>query len=160
MSEQEQELTTEEEVLRHEQRVDALAQQCIREIVEAPKPQFKEIPRRASRLPWIVGIVSFLVIAIQTPFLIAALKDTPPLRIGPYNTDPLADACIKNLWQLSRLLQESEPLTPAIVEPVTHKPYQVKKVAGETVVACPNPERHGLTALRISEHSPAPEVIP
>ena len=160
MSEKDPALTVEEEALHHDQRVEALVQQCMREIVEAPKPQFQETPRRVSRLPWIVGIVGFLVIAIQTPALIAALKDTPSLRIGSYETDPLADACLKTLWQLSRLLQESEPLTPAIVEPVTHKPYEVKKIAGEIVVECPNPELHGLTALRISEHAPAPEVIP
>jgi len=46
----------------------------------------------------------------------------------------------------------------AFDEPVTHARYAITNENGGIVVACPNPQAHGLTRLRVTEDAPMPEA--
>lgn len=149
-----------DENVAHHQRVNALAEQCIREIVEAPPPTIKEKPRRPFRLSWLVGLTSVAIMGLQTPAIVTTLREKPPIRLGAYTTDLQTDACIRTLWAIARRLQEGKLPDARTVEPTSHEPYTVRRHEGETVVECPTPEIHGLGGLRISDQSPAPRLIP
>lgn len=130
-------------------------------VPEAPeRPQIRGEKKSKSLLivKLIVLLVCFTIIALQTPRLIAALKENQPLRYGTYATDAQTDQCIKNLWQISRMLQDSTAPPPDMVCPVSKKRYEVRDTGGDSVVRCPNPELHGFKEVRISKRHPVPEL--
>lgn len=107
----------------------------------------------------VILIACIFLIAIQAPKLISVIKEQKPIRIGTYETDSKADRCIKNLWHISRMLQEGKLLEKDIVCPVSKKPYVLRKIEGDILVTCPNPELHGLKEIRATKIYPCPEVI-
>ncbi len=130
-------------------------------VPEAPeKPQIKR--ERKSRV-WLVVQVAIIlagvvIMVLQTPRLIAALKEGQPLRQGTYATDAQTDQCIKNLWHISKLLQEGQLHTNGMVCPVSKKPYEIRDTGADVIVSCPNPALHGLKEMQVSKKLPAPEV--
>jgi len=130
-------------------------------VPEAPeRPQIKR--ERKSRV-WLVVQVAIILIgvaimALQTPRLIAALQEDQPLRYGTYATDERADQCIKNLWHISRMLQDGKKPLVDMVCPVSNKPYEIKESGADIVVSCPNPALHGFQSIQISKKHPVPEL--
>ena len=130
-------------------------------VPEAPeRPQIKR--ERKSRA-WLVVQLTIIaigvaVMALQTPRLIAALKEGQPLRYGTYATDEQADQCIKNLWQISRMLQDGTAPPSDMVCPVSTKPYNIRDTGEDVVVRCPNPELHGLKQIQVSKKHPVPKL--
>lgn len=106
----------------------------------------------------VILLICIVIIAIQIPKLISAFEEDKPIRYGTYLTDEQTDQCIKNLWHISKLLQEGKLPGRDIVCPVSKKPYVVVEIKGDTVVRCPNPARHGFREIRVSKKSPCPEV--
>jgi glutamine synthetase adenylyltransferase len=154
----EHEVSLEEAERLHQERVAALVEQHLQESA-APATRTLPSPRRHSwLLPCMVSIVSTAIIGLQTPALLDMLKERPPLRNGTAATDAFTDACINQLWTISSLRQQEQTFTH-IVEPLSQKPYVTKTIQGETIVECPTPALHGVTALRISDNAPVPEVI-
>ncbi|MBW2038435.1 MAG: hypothetical protein JRI46_02390 [Deltaproteobacteria bacterium] len=136
-----------------------LAEQYVPEKAEPPPIKRKRKSRARLVLQWIIFLACISIIAIQSPKLISAFKEGKPLRHGTYSTDAQTDQCIKNLWHISKLLQEGKLPGRDMVCPVSKKPYVVKKIKGDTVVSCPNPELHGVKEIRVSKKYPIPEVI-
>jgi hypothetical protein len=130
-------------------------------VPEAPaRPQIKR--ERKSRA-WLVVQLTIIVIgvavmALQTPRLIAALKEGQPLRYGTYATDAQADQCIKNLWQISRMIQDGKKPPSDMICPVSKKPYEIRDTGEDIVVRCPNPALHGFKEIQVSKRRPVPEV--
>jgi hypothetical protein len=130
-------------------------------VPEAPaRPQIKR--ERKSRA-WLVVQLTIIVIgvavmALQTPRLIAALKEDQPLRYGTYATDAHTSQCIKNLWHISRMLQDGKKPPPDMVCPVSNKPYEIRDTGADIVVSCPNPVLHGFQSIEVSKRRPIPEV--
>ena len=106
----------------------------------------------------IIILVGVAVMALQTPRLIAALQEGQPLRQGTYATDDQTDQCIKNLWHISKLIQEGQLHTNGIVCPVSNKPYEIRTTGEDVVVRCPNPALHGVKHIRVSKKNPVPEI--
>ena len=136
-----------------------LAEHYIHEEVKIPKPERINKQRVWAVLRLIILFASISISTIQTPKLISSLKGEKPIRNGTYETDSKADQCIKNLWIISRLLQESKLLEKDIVCPFSKKPYVLKKINEDIVVTCPNPELHGLKEIRVTKKNPCPEVM-
>ncbi len=139
---------------------------CMIEVAEQYVPGEEAAPikrKRKSRawlvLQWIILLACITIIAIQFPKLISAFKEDKPLRHGTYLTDEQTDQCIKNLWHISRLLQEGNLPAKDMVCPVSKKPYVVKKIGGDTVISCPNPALHGVKEIHVSKKCPFPEII-
>ena len=130
-------------------------------VPEAPeRPQIKR--ERKSRA-WVVVQVAIIVIgvvvmALQTPRLIAALKEGHPLRQGSYATDAQTDQCINNLWHISKFLQEGRLHTNGMTCPLSNKPYEIRESGADIVVRCPNPALHGLKQIQVSKGHPVPEL--
>ena len=134
------------------------AEQYVPEVPERP-----QIKRERKSKAWLVVqltiiLIGVAVMALQTPRLIAALKEGQPLRYGTHATDEQADQCIKNLWQISRLLQDGKKPPADMVCPVSKKPYEIRESGADIVVRCPNPALHGLKQIQISKKHPVPEV--
>ncbi|MBN1254216.1 MAG: hypothetical protein JXA50_02985 [Deltaproteobacteria bacterium] len=126
-------------------------------------PEKSPIKREKKSKAWVIVQVAIIVIglavmALQTPRLIAALHEGQPLREGTYATDTETDQCIKNLWHISKLLQEGQLHTNGIVCPLSNKPYEIRDTGEEIVVSCPNPELHGLKQIQVSKRHPVPKV--
>lgn len=129
-------------------------------ITEAEKP----VPEaKGKSRAWKIALsglilLSISIVMVQLPGLITALRDDTPIRAGTYSTDRLADQCIRNLWHISSLLQKGNTAFDDYFCPASKKPYVIITTAEDTVVSCPEPERHNLTGLSISKKSPVPKV--
>ena len=129
-----------------------------------PEEQEKPLIKREKKSKtWLVAqliiiLIGVAVIALQTPRLLAALKEGQPLRQGIYATDEQTDQCIKNLWHISRMLQDGKTPPPDMGCPVSNKPYEITDTDEDIVVRCPNPELHGLKYIQVSKKHPVPEV--
>jgi hypothetical protein len=129
-------------------------------------PEAQERPpikRERKSRAWLVVQLTIIVIgvavmALQTPRLIAALKEGQPLRYGTYATDAQTDQCIKNLWHISKMLQDGKVPPPDMVCPVSKKPYNIRDTGADIVVSCPNPVPHGFRSIQVSKKHPVPEV--
>ena len=148
---------------------DQGAEYCSRCMIERAEeyvpqaPQKPQIKRKRKNRAWVVVQVTIIVIglavmALQTPRLTAALKEGQPLRYGTYTTDKQTDQCIKNLWHISKLLQEGRLQTNGVTCPLSNKPYEIRESGTDIVVRCPNPELHGFKELKVSTRHPVPEI--
>ena len=135
-----------------------LAEQYVPETPERPQIKRERKSKAWLILQLVMLLVCFVIIALQAPRLIAALKENQPLRYGTYATDVQTDQCIKNLWHISKLLQEDRLHTNGMVCPVSKKPYVIRDTGEEVVVRCPNPELHGCTELQVRKRRPVPEI--
>jgi hypothetical protein len=109
---------------------------------------------------WVCLIICIGIILYQIPTLISATKsDVKPLRQGTYDTDALTDQCIRNLWQISRLIQEGKMPNSSLVCPASNKPYVIVRTDEDILVRSPNPERYGFKDIRVSKKRPIPELI-
>jgi hypothetical protein len=139
---------------------------CMIERAEEYVPETQERPtikRKKKSKTWLVVqliiiLIGVTVIALQTPRLIAALKEGQPLRQGTYATDAQTDQCIKNLWHISRMLQDGKKPPHDMVCPVSNKPYEIMDIGEDVVVRCPNPALHGLKHIQASKKHPVPEI--
>ena len=133
---------------------------------EALNEKGRETPEVRSK-KWKTLIICLFFIcmgvnAVLLPRMIKSLKGNKIIRRGDIKTDAKTDQCIKNLWQISRMIQEDSLSEMALVCPVSKKPYIVQQEKGNTIVFCPNPNQHGkrgYRAIRVSRFSPIPEVI-
>ncbi|MCX8110267.1 MAG: Hpt domain-containing protein [Syntrophorhabdaceae bacterium] len=100
-------------------------------------------------------VAAVIVLIIQLPKILEETRPGKPIRIGTYATDENTDNCIKNLWEISRLLQENKRPYNSLTCPVTGSPYRLE----ENRALCPNPERHGLKALYVSRERKIPEAV-
>ncbi len=140
---------------------------CMIELAEQYVPEEVEISKlkriRKSRvwvpLLWIALLVCISIIAIQVPKLISAFEEEKPIRYGTYSTGAQTDQCIKNLWHISKVLQEGKFPGKDIVCPVSKKPYVMTNMGGDGMVRCANPQLHGFKEIRVSEKDPMPVLI-
>jgi len=106
-----------------------------------------------------VGIISIGVICFQAPELMSLFKEDWPIRQGTYRTDEKTDQCIRNLWEIARLLQEGKPPGGHIRCPLSHKAYVIIHTKDDVVARCPSPGLHGFREIRVSRKHPVPELI-
>jgi hypothetical protein len=125
-----------------------------RKTEEAKKGNFWVVSR------WIILIVCIGITIFQMPKLIAALsEEEKPLRHGTFDTDEQTDQCIRNLWQISKILQEGNMPGDDIICPASQKPFVVVKTKEDVIVRSPNPELYGFKDIRVSKKSPVPEIV-
>lgn len=136
-----------------------LAEQSIAEKAKTQKPERKNMPKVWVALRLIILLASIFIIAIRAPKLVSVIKEQKPIRNGTYATDSKTNLCIKNLWHISRMLQEGKLPEKDIICPVSKMPYVLRTTEADTVVTCPNPELHGLKEIRVSKIYPCPRVI-
>jgi hypothetical protein len=145
------------------------AQYCGRCLIEQAEEYVSEAPERPpikrekkSRMRLIAQVAIILagvvIMALQTPRLISAVKEDRPLRQGTYATDAQADQCIANLWHIARLIQEEKVPGPDVVCPVSKRPYAIRGAGADVVVSCPNPVLHGCKEIQVSKRCPVPEI--
>jgi hypothetical protein len=145
------------------------AEYCSRCMIEHAEEYVPEAPERApikrekkSRI-WLMAqlaiiLVAVVIMALQTPRFISAVKGEQPLRHGTYATDVQTDQCIANLWHSARLIQDGKVPGKEMVCPITRRPYEIKDTGAGVVVRCPNPELHGFKDLHVSKRRPVPEI--
>lgn len=134
------------------------AEQYVPEAQERPQIKREKKSRTWLILQLVILLVCMAIIALQTPRLISAFKEDQPLRYGTYATDAQTDQCIKNLWHISRMLQDGKKPSPDMVCPVSKKPYEIRDTGADIVVRCPNPELHGFKEIQVSKRRPVPEL--
>jgi hypothetical protein len=96
---------------------------------------------------------------MQSPKLAANIGDEKPVRVGTYDTDAKTDQCIRDLWQISKILQEGKLPGKDMVCPASKKPYVVIRTDSDVVVRAPNPQLYGFREIRVSKGNPIPELI-
>jgi uncharacterized membrane protein YvbJ len=145
------------------------AQYCSRCMIEQAEEYVPEAPERApikrekkSRI-WLIAqltiiLVAVVIMALQTPRFISAVKGERPFRQGTYATDAQTDQCIANLWHISKLLQEGKVLDKDIVCPISKKPYEIETMGEDAWASCPNPELHGFKEIQVSRGRPVPSI--
>ena len=104
-------------------------------------------------------VVALSVITIQSPELAANFADEKPVRVGTYDTDAKTDQCIKDLWHISKMLQEEKLPNKGMICPASKNPYVVIKTDADVVVQAPNPQLYGFREIRVSKSKPIPELI-
>jgi hypothetical protein len=155
----EETLESHDELLCSSCRIALAEEQIAADMQKAAAPQKRK---------WLWPVLKFAflaialgVIAFQYPRLMTAFETPKPLRQGSYATDVGTDRCIHNLWLISRGLGEGQIVPEkGMVCPVSGQPYIVDAVDGNRIVSCPDPQRHGLSILRVSRKNPVPEVKP
>lgn len=146
---------------------DVYCRQCLmnraeRHIKDTP-PGKPKLQRLRDTLVWKVSMIfmifiCFGVIFYQLPRIWTAFKEPKPIRLGSYETDEVADRCIKKLWQIAYLIQNGRPAEgQTLVCPASGKPYLIKLVAN-TEAHCPNPGTHGFRDILITKKTPVPEL--
>lgn len=144
---------------------DALAdiQQSARAAQDAQAKQAADQAARsraAKILRWAVLVICLGVIVVQMPKVIDAIDaEEKPLRIGPADTDAVTDQCIRDLWRISKRLQDGKLPADAMRCPASGQPYQVVRTADDIIVRSPRPDLYGFKALRVSKRHPVPEVV-
>ncbi len=106
-------------------------------------------------LTWVLVIACIVILGIQIPKILDEARPNRPIRQGTYETDKMSDECIKNLWILSKSLQENKSPDVSLSCPASNEPY--KLVIGKAY--CPNPEKHNLKSLSVSKDSKIPEAV-
>jgi hypothetical protein len=104
-------------------------------------------------------IIALVIIAVQAPGLLKVFEDEKPLRHGTYETDSRTDQCLRNLWEISKMLQQGELPGDDIVCPASGKPYEIIQRDSDIVVRSPNPELYGFRDVRVSKLKPVPELV-
>jgi len=123
-----------------------------------PRPRLRDT--RAWRVTLgVVVLLCLVVAALQAPRVMEAMKPTKPLRLGTYETDAVADACLNNLWKAAALLQGGKTPPADLRCPATGRPYLVTRRDGQVEVRCPDPAAHGLKGLWASDRQPLPVVV-
>lgn len=107
---------------------------------------------------WVFILVCSGIVLIRIPVLAGVFQPEPPIRRGTYATDARTDACIHNLWRQSAIRRQGKPPDPTLVCPAGNRACRVMENGGNTIVMCPEPERHGLSELRVEKNRPAPKV--
>jgi hypothetical protein len=139
---------------------------CMIEQAEEYAPEAPERPpvkhQRRSRT-WLVVqlaiiLAAVVIMALQIPRFISAVKGERPLRQGTYATDTQTDQCIANLWHIARLVQEGKAPGKDILCPISKKSYVIKDTGKDVVISCPNPELHGFKEILVSKRRPIPEI--
>ncbi len=114
---------------------------------------------------WVAGQWLFLVICagtivFQLPQVMAALNQVEkPLRHGTFQTDALTDDCIRQLWRVSKLLQEGKLPPAELLCPASKKAFIVQKTSRDIIVRSPSPEIYGFKDLVVSRRKPVPKII-
>lgn len=146
---------------------DGLCHQCRMILAEGYLPEktgqsvHGRVPEiRAFRIGlWAIFIICAGITLIRIPAFQRAFHAPKPIRVGAYETDARTDACIQNLWQAAKILQERRVPGRELVCPVSGESYKIIKDGNTTLILCPNPEKHRLKNLRLSSKSMVPEVI-
>ena len=130
---------------------------------ETKKQEQEAKKRKKSKMwivcQWVILAACITVIAIQVPGFMSAFEKDKPIRYGTYATDAQTDQCIKNLWQVSKLLQEGKLPGKDILCPASQEPYEVTETGEDTVVRSPKPELYGFREIRVSKNKPVPELV-
>lgn len=108
---------------------------------------------------YVLIIVGLVIIAFNTPKILRVFEDEKPLRQGDYETDAVTDQCIRNLWEISKLLQEGKLPKDDILCPASKKPYEIIETASDVIVRSPDPGLYGFRDIRVSKSRPVPELI-
>jgi len=75
---------------------------------------------------WLIFILCLGVTLYQIPDLMSAVtREEKPLNKGVVKTDALTDQCLRNLWQISKELQEGKKPNGSRICPASKKPYEV-----------------------------------
>ncbi len=106
-----------------------------------------------------VFAVTVLLLLIRIYTIAPMFQDPKPLRQGVTATDAVTDACINQLWILSKSLQEGKLPNILPLCPISSRQYIVTEITDDTIISCPAPEEHGLKKLTISLNSPIPHAL-
>jgi len=125
-------------------------------------PEIEARVQVRSRIGPAVGIfvlvAGILIFGLKGKEFMGAIALEKPYYKGAQNLDKGTESCIFNLWEITVLLQNSALQWPVLRCPATGSPYRLVQVKGNTIVSCPNPDKHNVTEIRVSRTSPVPEV--
>ena len=105
-----------------------------------------------------VLIAGLVIIGMSAGNFISALEPDRPQYRGAKDLDSVSEACIENLWKITRLIQDGALQWPKMNCPATGQPYRIVHKSGDTEVSCPSPGKHNVSRMWVSRKSPVPEV--
>lgn len=118
--------------------------------------------RTPSRIRPAIGLLvlisGIIIMGLQAGKLVRAFEPERPHYRGAENLDRDAESCISNLWKITRLIQDGALQWPNLKCPLTGMSYRIVHVKGNSIVSCPNPEKHHVTGIWVSRTSPVPEI--
>ena len=131
--------------------------------VKTEDPAEKKAKLRApSRIRPAIGVFvlisGIIIMGLKAGELVTAFEPERPHYRGAVNLDRGTEACISNLWKITRLIQDGALQWPNLKCPLTGMSYRIVHVKGNSIVSCPNPEKHHVAGIWVSRTSPVPEV--
>jgi len=115
---------------------------------------------RVRALEVAVIIVAVAVTIYQLPAVVGALtKEEKPIRQGTYETDGQTDDCIRQLWKISKLLQQGKIPGGDSRCPASDRAYRIEKTPNGLVAHCPNPDEHQFSDMRVDARNPVPKLV-
>jgi HPt (histidine-containing phosphotransfer) domain-containing protein len=138
--------------------------QCIvdkqEKVIEKSEEKATGKKKRDKRVLWISFMLLLIaacmaVLIVQIPKILDGTRPGKPIRQGTYETDRTTDECIKNLWIISKALQENKAPDSSIRCPATDEPYRIET----TKAYCPNPDKHNLKSLSVGKETKIPEAV-
>ncbi len=144
------------------QGADRFCLQCAIEIAEGSIPETKkeDAPKALAKnkagqvLKIMVLIIFAALTAVNTVMLVKMMlagRQTEA-ALPEYSKD--VELCRENVANIASGREVSDSLTC----PSSGRPYQITVISGDTLVLCPNPEAHGVKAIKASTKNPKADV--
>lgn len=119
---------------------------------EAPKPQAKSKARQILQIMVLVIFAGLTV--VNTVIIVKMLLANRPIEAAKPEYSKEVELCRENIASIASGREIPDSLTC----PASGQPYQVMVVSGDTLVLCPNPQTHGVKAIKASAKNPKAEV--
>lgn len=145
------------------QGADKYCLQCAIEIAESSIPETKKedspkapAKNKGGQAVKIMILIIFAALTLANTGLLLKMvmagRQTEA-ALPEYSKD--VELCRENVANIASVRELSDSLAC----PSSGKPYQITVISGDTFVLCPNPEAHGIKAIKASYKLPKPEVL-
>ncbi len=129
---------------------------------KAPDATVTPAKSRKHRFPsifkWLILAVCIGIIAYNL-FILSRLFIFKEETFKEPTVDKDAVLCMANLEEIKELLKKGESPGDTFVCPVSGLAYKIEISGNDTIIFCPNPEKHGFKQLKISLKDSLAEVI-
>ncbi len=139
--------------------------QCQIKLAEEKIPITQELPKNKKKKPifviikWVLLIMFSVLIIINAFFIINLVtrKNSKSYNLPELNKETVL--CISNLEYVLEQMRSGEFEEDSIYCPLSEKPYEISIKNGDTIISCPEPEKHNLISLGFSSKDSMPEIV-
>ncbi len=144
------------------QGADKFCLQCAIEMAESKIPETKKeeapkapTPSKAGQVLKLLILIVFAGLTVlNTVIIVKMLLANRPVEAAKPEYSKDVELCRENITQIASGREVPDSLTC----PSSGQSYKITVIAGDTIVQCPNPQTHGVKAIKASAKNPKAEV--